>query len=127
MDHDRILQEAVLAEFAWEPCISAAHIGVTAKDGVVTLTGFVPNYLQKLAAERATGRVKGVKAIAEDLKVRLPDFSEHSDEDIARAALDRIAWEVAVPNSNITIKVEQGWVTLGGSGHGMGGAWHHGC
>ena len=65
MSTDRDLQKAVLEELSWEPSVTAAHIGVTAKDGVVALTGHVENYMEKFAAERAAGRVKGVKAVAE--------------------------------------------------------------
>ena len=108
------LQEAVLAEFAWEPSINAAHIGVTADDGVITLTGTVPHYSEKRAAERATARVKGVKAVAEELKVELPGPMQRNDADIARAAVDRLFWETSVPTEAIKVKVEQGWVTLTG-------------
>jgi osmotically-inducible protein OsmY len=114
MSQDRQLQEAVLAEFLWEPSITAAHIGVTAADGVVTLTGHVPNFLEKHAAEKAAARVKGVKAVAQELEVRLPNDFKRSDEEVARAAVDRLAWEVTVPRDAIKVKVEKGWVTLTG-------------
>jgi len=114
MSNDRQLQEAVLAEFLWEPSVTAAHIGVTANAGVVTLTGHVPNYLEKSAAEHAAARVRGVKAVAQEIEVRLPVQTHRSDEDIARAALDRIAWEVSIPDDAVKIKVEEGWVTLSG-------------
>jgi osmotically-inducible protein OsmY len=114
MSKDRQLQEAVLAEFAWEPSINAAHIGVTADDGVITLTGTVPHYSEKRAAERPTARVKGVKAVAEELKVELPGPMQRNDADIARAAVDRLFWETSVPTEAIKVKVEQGWVTLTG-------------
>ena len=94
--------------------VTAAHVGVTANDGVITLTGHVPNYLEKSAAERAASRVRGVKAIAQEIEVRLPVQTERSDEDIARAAVDRIAWEVSIPANLVKIKVEEGWVTLTG-------------
>ncbi len=114
MTQDRQLQEAVLAEFLWEPSVTAAHVGVTADNGVVTLTGHVPSYLEKSAAEQAAARVRGVKAIAEEIEVRLPVQTERSDEDIARAAVDRIAWEVSIPADAVKIKVQQGWITLTG-------------
>ena len=114
MSQDRQLQEAVLAEFAWEPSVTAAHIGVTAKDGIVTLTGHVENYLEKRAAERAAARVKGVKAVVEELQVKLHSSMVRSDEDIASAAANRLAWEVSVPRDAVKIKVEKGWVTLTG-------------
>jgi osmotically-inducible protein OsmY len=114
MSQDRQLQEAVLAEFAWEPSVTAAHIGVTAKNGIVTLTGHVENYPEKRAAERAAARVKGVKAVVEELKVQLHDSVQRSDEEIANAAAMRLAWEVSVPRDAVKIKVEHGWVTLTG-------------
>ena len=114
MSHDRQLQEAVLAEFVWEPSVNAAHIGVTANDGIVTLTGHVESYTQKRAAEKAAARVKGVKAVAEKIEVHLHSSMIRSDEDIARAAVDRLAWEVTVPADAVKVQVEHGWVTLSG-------------
>lgn len=114
MSQDRLLQEAVLAEFAWEPRVTAAHIGVIAKNGIVTLTGHVENYPEKRAAEHAAARVKGVKAVVEELKVELHSSMVRSDEDIANAAANRLAWEVSVPRDAVKLKVEHGWVTLTG-------------
>ncbi len=91
MSHDDKLQKAVLAELKWEPSITAAHIGVTAENGTVTLTGHVQSYSQKHAAEMPTGRVKGVKSIAEEIEVRLPFEIKRDDADIATAAIDRLA------------------------------------
>lgn len=114
MSQDRQLQEAVLAELAWEPSITAAHIGVAANHGIVTLTGHVNTWWEKHAAEMATSRVKGVKAVAEELEVHLPYTVKRNDEDIARAAVDRLGWEASVPHDAIKVKVEKGWVTLSG-------------
>ena len=114
MSKDRDLQEDVMAELNWEPSVTAAHIGVTAKDGVIALTGHVDNYMQKNAAEAAAGRVKGVKAVAEELEVRYPYDSKRSDEDIAAAAINRLSWSVSVPKDAVKVKVEKGWVTLTG-------------
>lgn len=114
MFQDRQLQEAVLAQLSWEPGIDAAHIGVSANNGVVTLTGHVENYMQKHTAEQAAERVRGVKAIAQELEVRLPHLAKRNDEDIARAAVDRLAWEVSLPHDAVKVKVEKGWVTLTG-------------
>jgi osmotically-inducible protein OsmY len=114
MSQDRQLQEAVLAELTWEPSITAAHIGVTANHGVVTLSGHVNTWWEKRAAEKATSRVKGVKAVAEELGVRLPSTVKRNDEDIARAAVDRLGWEVSVPYDSVRVKVEKGWVFLSG-------------
>ena len=114
MSHDSQLQQAVLAELNWEPSVTAANIGVTAKSGVVALTGHVGSYVEKYAAETAARRVKGVKAVAEELEVRLPSDIERDDADIAEAALDRLAWDASVPNDTVKIKVESGLVTLTG-------------
>ena len=114
MNHDQQLKADVLAELDWEPSVTQAHIGVTAKNGVVTLLGHVGSYMEKYAAERAAYRVKGVKAVAEELKVELADHFKRTDEDIAAAALSRIQWSVAVPSDAVKVKVENGWVTLTG-------------
>jgi osmotically-inducible protein OsmY len=114
MSHDDNLQAAVLAELNWEPSITSAHIGVTAENGTVTLTGHVESYGQKHAAEMATGRVKGVKAVAEEIEVRLPFAIKRDDADIATAAKDRLSWDAATPHDAVKVKVEKGWVTLTG-------------
>ena len=112
---DLELKRAVESELNFEPSINAAEIGVAVKDGVVTLTGRVPSYWEKVAAERAAARVAGVKAVANELEVRLPGSSERTDEDIARAAVDALKWNVLVPEDRIKVKVSRGWVTLEGS------------
>jgi osmotically-inducible protein OsmY len=84
MSHDRQLQEAVLAEFTWEPSVNAAHIGVTAADGVVTLSGHVETFIEKRAAEKAAARVKGVKAVAEEIEVRLNSSMKRPDDEIRK-------------------------------------------
>lgn len=114
MSKDRHLQESVLAELDWEPSVSAAHIGVTAADGVVTLSGHVATFAEKRAAEFATRRVRGVKAVAEELEVRLSLSGTRDDEAIAAAAVHRLAWDVSVPRDAIKIQVEKGWLTLTG-------------
>jgi osmotically-inducible protein OsmY len=119
MSNDSQLQQAVLSELNWEPSVVAAHIGVAVNAGVVTLTGHVCNYAQKHAAETAAGRVKGVKAVAEELEVRLAFDAKRDDGDIAAAAIDRLAWDVSVPRDAVEVKTENGWVTLTGQV-----AWH---
>jgi osmotically-inducible protein OsmY len=114
MWNDDRLKTAVLEELAWEPSVEAAHIGVTAKDGVVTLMGHVENYADKHAAETAALRVKGVKAVAEEIEVRLAFDSKRTDDEIASAALNRLAWDSGVPTDSVKVKVEAGWVTLNG-------------
>jgi osmotically-inducible protein OsmY len=114
MTNDSELKQAVLAELNWEPRIVAAHIGVTANGGVITLSGHVENYAAKSAAEAAAGRVKGVKAVAEELEVRLPIHFKRDDDEIAAAAIERLAWSISIPKDAIKVKVEKGWVTLTG-------------
>lgn len=111
---DKTVQKAVLDELEWEPSVDAAHIGVTASNGVVTLTGHVPTYAEKWAAERAAGRVAGVKAVAEELEVRFPFSSTDTDDEIARRVLQTLGWDVSVPDNAVKAKVEKGWVTLTG-------------
>ncbi len=114
MSDDKHLKQAVLDQLAWEPSVNAAHIGVTAKDGIVTLMGHVENYWEKSAAERATRRVNDVKAVAEELEVRLPSSVNHGDEDIASAAVNRLKWDSTVPSNTVKVKVEKGRITLAG-------------
>ena len=113
MKIDSQLQRDVMDELRWEPQVDSAHIGVTAKNGVVTLTGSVPNYSQKLAAEGATCRVAGVKAIAEEIDVRFVGDPPTSDPEIAERIVNMLKWDVTVPD-DITVKVEHGRVTLTG-------------
>ena len=96
-----------MAELGWEPSLNAAHIGVAANAGVVTLTGHVQSLPQKVAAERAAARVKGVKAVAEDIEVKLPYDIRRGDEDIAAAAVERLAWDASVPHDAVEIRVEE--------------------
>jgi osmotically-inducible protein OsmY len=111
---DKTLRQAVMDELEWEPSIGAQHIGVAVEDGVVTLTGHVGNYIERLAAEKAVKRVKGVRAIAEEIEVRFPSDKKTSDDQIARRALDVIAWDSTIPKDKIQIKVQNGFVTLTG-------------
>jgi len=115
MSNDSVLQDEVLAALRYEPGVGAAHIGVAAGNGVVTLSGHVSHFAEKLAAETAAARVRGVKAVAEEIEVRLPFDATKPDDEIAAAALNRIAWDVALPADAVKIKVERGWVTLTGT------------
>jgi osmotically-inducible protein OsmY len=114
MSNDNALRESVIEELAWEPSITAAHIGVTARDGVVTLTGHVKAFYEKHAAEAAVRRVKGVKAVAEEIEVKLPFEVRRDDEEIAAAAVSRLSWNSAIPRDAIKATVHGGWVTLTG-------------
>ena len=114
MSQDSALQQAVTDELKWEPSVASNDIGVTAKAGVVVLTGHVENYAAKHAAEIAASRVKGVKAVADELEVRLPVETKRTDERIAAAAVDRLSWDVSIPRDAVQVRIEHGWVTLTG-------------
>lgn len=114
MKTDRELQQDVMTELRWEPSVDATEIGVAVKDSVVTLSGYVDSYAEKLAAERVAGRVFGVKAMAQEIKVRLPSSFERPDEDIAHAVANALEWNMSVPHDRIKAKVQDGWVTLSG-------------
>ena len=111
---DQGLKQSVLDELVWEPSVDAAHVGVTAQGGVVTLTGHVGSYAEKCAAERAAGRVSGVKAVAEELEIRYLYGVGHGDEDIAKQALNVLNWDLSVPKDKVKVKVEKRWITLSG-------------
>ncbi len=112
---DKTLQHDVLAELEFEPSVNAAHIGVTAKDGIVTLTGYVASFEQKIAAEHAARRVRGVKAVAQEIEVRLPSDKKMGDDDIAERALKIIGWDLHLPAGNIYVAVDHGLVKLHGT------------
>ena len=114
MKTDSELQRDVMTELKWEPTIHAAEIGVAVKDGVVTLSGDVDSYSKKWAAERAVKRVSGVKGLAEEIKVRLPDPYKRTDEDIAQSATNVLNWNVWVPRDRVKVMVQNGWITLSG-------------
>ena len=108
------LQSDVRAEMAWDPRVDDKEIRVAAADGVVTLTGSVPSYADKVAAERAAERVLGVKAVANDLAVAVPVTYQRSDTDIAQAVVNALEWDVQVPDTKIKAAVTNGWITLEG-------------
>lgn len=108
------LQQDVQQELKYEPSVNSSKIGVTANDGIVGLTGSVRSYAEKYAAVHAAERVAGVKAVTDELSVDLPAFHVRNDEDIARAAVNGLQWDVWVPAEHIKVKVESGWITLEG-------------
>jgi osmotically-inducible protein OsmY len=111
---DTQLQRDVLDEMRWEPSVEAAHIGVSVKNGVVTLSGHVPSYAEKWAAERAAKRVAGVMGVANELDVKLPSGSRRTDEDIAASAVSALKSHILVPSNKIKVTVNNGWVELDG-------------
>jgi osmotically-inducible protein OsmY len=114
MKTDLQLQRDVLDELKFEPSIREAEIGIAAKGGVVTLTGFVDSYAQKFSAERTAERVGGVKAVADEIKVKLPGAHQRSDTDIAHATVNALRWDVQVPDDRIKATIEDGWIALEG-------------
>lgn len=115
MKYDSELKRDVENELKWEPSVNDAHIGVTVRDGIVTLTGHVPSFGEKAASEKAAKRVYGVKAVADELEVKLPGVAaSRTDEDIARACAHALENNTAVPENSVKVVVRDGWITLDG-------------
>ena len=114
MKTDSQLQQDVMDELQWEPRVDHANIGVAATDGVITLSGFASSYAEKIAAEKAARRIKGVRGLAEEIEVRLPSQAKTADPEIAKRIADIFDWSAMIPNNKIAVKVEHGWVTLTG-------------
>ncbi len=114
MRTDVEIKDDVLDELAWQPGIDETQIGVIVEDGVVTLSGVVDSYSKKLAAEKAAKRVNGVRAIAEDIDVKYGISYKKTDKEIAKAAAKALEWDASVPDEDIKVKVEDGWVILSG-------------
>ncbi|MGC8213156.1 BON domain-containing protein [Ralstonia pseudosolanacearum] len=112
MKSDLGIKQDVNDELLWEPAVDAAAIGVEVDNGVVTLTGHVRSYMEKLAAEHAAERVAGVRGVVQKIEVRLP--GTHTDADVAQAARSALEWHVSLPSNRIDVLVENGWVTLSG-------------
>jgi len=114
MKTDQEIQEDVQAELKWEPSVNDTNIGVAVNDGIVTVSGSVANYFEKWAAEKAVGRVKGVKGVAEELEVHLNGSDTHSDRDIVSASVNALGWYSTVPADQVHVQVENGVITLQG-------------
>jgi osmotically-inducible protein OsmY len=114
MKNDLEIQQDVLTHLKWQPSINASNIGVAVKDGIVTLCGHVDSYYQKLAAENATKKVTGVRAIAEDIQVGVSPIFQKTDAEIAESVLNALKWHSAVPEDKLKVKVDDGFVTLEG-------------
>lgn len=113
METDAAIRDNVIAELDFDPSIDEGAVGVAVQNGVVTLSGHVPSYAQKVAAEKAAQRVKGVRAVAIDVEVRLPSDVKHDDEEIARRAASLLTW-TATLGERVKTTVDAGWVTLRG-------------
>jgi osmotically-inducible protein OsmY len=111
---DEEIQRDVLDELKWDARVQPNEIGVAVKDSIVTLTGWVDSFIKKWAAEEAAHRVRGVKAVVNDLEVRLPSDAERTDADIAAAAVRALEWDALVPLEQVQVTVSKGWVTLEG-------------
>ncbi|MGB4360804.1 MAG: BON domain-containing protein [Rhodoferax sp.] len=114
MKTDSEIKKDVLSELLWDPLISETKVGVTVNEGVVTLTGHLDTYAEKVAAKRAAERVSGVKAIALELDVIPVGSHQRSDTEIALAVEHALSWNTSVPQDRVKVAVEKGWVTLKG-------------
>jgi osmotically-inducible protein OsmY len=114
MTSDAALRSGIEEELDFEPSLDATGIGVAVKEGVATLTGHVSSYAQKVAAERAVSRVKGLRAVAEEMIVRLPLSVRHDHDEVALRAANVLSWTLNIPDDTVHGKVEKGWVTLTG-------------
>lgn len=114
MKTDTQIQRDVMEELKWEPSVNHEHIGIAVSDGIVTLSGSVPTFIEKHNAEIAAQRVAGVKAIVEKVEVKLPGSLVRDDEEIAKAIINQFQWSSLVPKDQIKAKVSNGWVTLSG-------------
>lgn len=114
MKTDMELQRDVAEELKWDQRIVDDEVGVAVRGGVVTLTGSVPDFAQKWAAVKAVERVSGIRAIAQELNVKMPEKHQKSDTELAHQVVNTLAWDIEVPHEKIKVRVERGWVTLEG-------------
>ena len=112
---DKDLKQHVQNALDWEPSVDAKDIGVSVDESVVTLRGNVTSYTEKIAAERVALRLYGVKAVANDLVVRLATIYQRTDTEIAQAAVNALKWHTTVPDDRVTLTVKDGWITLAGT------------
>ena len=115
MKTDQQLKQDVTHELQWEPSVNETHVGVSVKDGIVTLSGHVPTYGEKYGAEKGAKRVLGVKAVANELDVKIASDRKRSDEEVASACVNALRAHAAVPDEQIKIVVGSGWVRLEGT------------
>ena len=114
MKSDSQIQMDVIQELKFDPSVTHEHIGVTVSGGIVTLSGAVPSYIEKSAAEKATKRVGGVKGVVEKIEVKVPGLHGRGDEEIAKTIIDHFRWHTQVPDELVKVSVENGWVELTG-------------
>ncbi|MGU3340762.1 BON domain-containing protein [Methylobacterium mesophilicum] len=111
---DKLIRRNVIDELDFEPSVDAAHIGVAVDKGIVTLTGHVGTYAQRVAAEKAVRKVRGVRGVVEEIQVRFAGETPPRDEDLAQRAVQMLDWSVTVPRNAVQVQVQGGWVTLTG-------------
>lgn len=114
MKNAETIQKEIVDELAWDPRVDSSDIAVTVHDHIATLAGHTGTYAEKLAAEKAARRVAGVKAVVDNLEVRLRKADAADDEVLARNALSVMSWNVNVPADRIKVVVQDGWVKLEG-------------
>jgi len=114
MKTDLEIQQDVMNELKWQPFLKSASIGVAVKNGIVTLSGTVDNYSQKIEAEKAAKKLAGVKAIADGIQIGVSPSYKKSDAEIAESVMSALKWHAAVPEENVKVKVENGVVTMEG-------------
>ena len=114
MKSDSDLKKDVLEELMWDPIVPATKVGVAVNDGIVTLSGHLDTYAEKVAVKRAAERVSGVKALAVEIDVVPLGVHKHSDTEIAAAVEHALSWNTSVPQGRVKVAVEKGWVTLSG-------------
>lgn len=112
--NDQILRQSILDELEFQPSIDATNIGVVVEKGIVTLSGYLPSFVQKHDVVNSVRRIKGVQAIADEIEVRIPGSKQTADDQIAKRAVDIIDWDVQVPADSIQVVVRNGWITLSG-------------
>jgi osmotically-inducible protein OsmY len=115
MNGDSELQNKIVQELAWEPSVDARHITVTAKNGIVTLSGYVEQYSDKTHAERAVERMHGVRALINQIELELPGSLHRNDLEIVESALTALGLNTLIPTDRVKIVAQSGWLTLEGS------------
>jgi osmotically-inducible protein OsmY len=112
--NDKQLRQNIIDELEFEPSVDSQDIGVAVSDGVVTLSGHVSSYAEKIAAQHAVQRIKGVRAIAQEIEVRYPGEKKTADDEIAKRALTILKWDAVIPGDAVKVTVQKGWVLLTG-------------
>ena len=109
------LAQDVIRELEWEPALDATRLKVSEDDGIVTLDGHVRSFWEKDVAVEAAQRVTGVRAVADQIQIDLPAASQRGDAALARAVANALEWNAAVPDESLSVRVQDGWVTLSGN------------